>query len=137
MQASIKIYKIKSLKHPDTEWQNVEHFFNICSNRQIDLKEKQAGFQQEADEKIKEAGWFNGNFLSNDNKTILKIEICHDRVHKHTKEYWIDPHVNQNEMIIEEIFAKSISERASLQLSKIFKFAEDSYIQWTQGKKQK
>lgn len=137
MQGTIKVYKLTSKEHPNKEWESVGHFFNATADREAVRKEKQAGFQKEAEERIKEGGWYNGNFLSDDKKSVLKIEVTHDRVHEHTKKYWIDLHVESGKLIIEEIFSKSVSLEESLQISKLFNFAKFSWSEWNIARERK
>ena len=137
MQGKVKIFKLTSKQFPDKVWDTPNHFVFTTESRQVAKDDKK--FQKETNyDYYKQAdlgGYYVELFLSDDKKSLYKIEVCNDELHEYNYEHYYKPHIEQNIWNVEETLSITADSKKTRALARIFFNAKSEYDQWMKDTK--
>lgn len=110
MQGQIKVFRITSKKFPDKQWDSIEHFHNYHDDRQIIKNEKK--YRKDSGFRYNEIGkqeiHIKRSVLLHDRKTVIKLIIADQRIHKYNHKSYDQPHIDKGILHIEELLSLDI-----------------------------
>ena len=120
MQNKIFIFKLKSLKHPDTKWDNVSHFLYSNEDREITKLEKPNLAESRWYEKYVECNGCIFNYIHNNE--LYKIQSYTQELHDQAVNGYFKPHNEKGIWEYTELFSTDISPKLAQAIRKTEKY---------------
>lgn len=132
MQGKLQIFKITSKQYPDKQWDKPTHFINHTQDRQILRKHEQYMLETKFDwvTELKNNEYHNELFLSDDRKSLFKVEMGTDKMQELNWNNFNQPHIDKGIWNVEKIMSITLDRKKLRSVVRAFKKGGQELEKW-------